>query len=57
MKKSEIYQRAIISVVDDKNLQPFAKLEIMRVLFEEENTALYCERKEAEKKEEQEEEF
>ena len=57
MKRSEIYQRAIISVVDDKNLPPVAKLEIMRVLFEEESTALYCERKEAEKEEEQEEEF
>lgn len=52
MKKSEIYQRAIIAVVDDKNLRPFDKLEIIRVLFEEESTARYCERKENEKNEE-----
>ena len=49
MKKSEIYQRAILSVVNDKEVMPSAKLEILRELFERESVELYAELAKAKK--------
>ena len=49
MKKSEIYHLAQITVINSPCIAPERKLETLRVLMENEDVALYCERKEEEK--------
>lgn len=45
MKKSELYQYAQCAVVDSPNLTTLTKLDILRLLFADENLELYKERK------------
>lgn len=49
MKKSEIYHLAQITVVNAPLISPERKLEMLRILMNDEDVALYSERKEAEK--------
>lgn len=49
MKKSEMYKYAQCAVVDVPNLTTLTKLEILRVLMEQEDVALYVEEQEAKK--------
>ena len=51
MKKSEIYRVAQMAIVDSHKIDVEDKLEILRELFEKENTAKYWETKEAEEAE------
>ena len=52
MKKSEIYNLAQHAVLKDVNLTHSAKLEIIRELQDREGTALFVEREEKERNEE-----
>lgn len=45
MKKSELYQYAQCAVVDTPNLTTLTKLDILRLLFADEDLELYKERK------------
>lgn len=48
MKKSEIYQAAMLSVIDDDRLDATSRLEIIAVLLNDKGIAEYSERKDAE---------
>lgn len=45
MKKSDLYQYAQCAVVDSPNLTTLTKLDILRLLFADEDLELYKERK------------
>ena len=49
MKKSEIYHLTQITVINAPCIAPERKLEILRVLMEDENLAIYCEKQEEKK--------
>ena len=49
MKKSEAYHLAQIAVLGTQTISPEGKTKVLRVLFEDEDVAIYCEKKEAEK--------
>lgn len=49
MKKSEIYHLAQIAVITSPSIAPESKIEVMRVLLDEEHLALYVEEREAKK--------
>ena len=49
MKKSDAYNLAQIAVMMSPNSAPENKLEILRVLMDDENVARYCEAEEAQK--------
>lgn len=49
MNKSEAYHLAQIAVVNSPSISPEKKLEVLKVLFDDENLAIYCEEKEMEK--------
>jgi hypothetical protein len=46
MKKSEIYHLAQIAVINSPSISPERKIEVMRVLLEDEQLALFCEEQE-----------
>ena len=46
MKKSEIYRKAMLVIVDSMKLSAEDKLEILEVLAENESTAKWCEKRE-----------
>lgn len=46
MKKSEVYHLAQIATITSSCLAPEVKLEVLKVLIEAENLALFCEDKE-----------
>lgn len=46
MKKSEIYHKAMMVIVDSMKLSAEEKLEILEVLAENESTAKWCEKRE-----------
>ena len=46
MKKSEFYHIAMVAVVQSNNVSPENKIEIMRLLLENENLELYREKQE-----------
>ena len=46
MKKSEIYRLAQIAVIIDPTINPYVKPDILRVLIQDENVALFTESKE-----------
>ena len=46
MKKSKIYQFAMMAVIDCQEMNPETKVEILRVLFEDEKVAVYTEKME-----------
>lgn len=46
MKKSEMYRLAQCCIVNSLSLSAEKKLEILRVLMEDEDLALYCEEQE-----------
>lgn len=48
IKKSEIYHLAQIAVINAQTIAPESKIEIMRVLIEQENLELFCEGREEE---------
>lgn len=47
MKKSEIYHLAQMAVLNTATISPENKLEIIKVLMDDEGLALYCESQEA----------
>lgn len=49
MKKSEIYQLAQIAVVSSPCIAPESKVEMLRVLFNEEDLCCYIEERDAKK--------
>lgn len=49
MKKSEIYHLAQIAVITSPSIAPESKIEVMRVLLDEEHLALYVEERDAKK--------
>lgn len=49
MKKSEAYHLAQIAVVATPAISVESKIEVLRVLFENEDLALFCEKKEEKK--------
>lgn len=51
MKKSEIYHLAQIAVITSQCITPESKIEVMRVLLDEEHLALFVEEREANEKE------
>ena len=48
MKKSEVYHLAQIAVVATPAISVESKIEVLRVLFEQESIALFCEKQEEE---------
>jgi hypothetical protein len=56
MKKSKCYQMAQMAVLTNESILPSEKLEILRVLMDEENVQRICEKVEAEKAEKNESE-
>lgn len=46
MKKSEFYRSAQIAVINSRNLPVETKIEVLRILFEDEDLALYQEKQE-----------
>ena len=50
MKKSQMYQWAQCAVLESPNMTTMTKLDILRVLFGDEDIELYREKQEAEKK-------
>ena len=48
LKKSEAYYLAQVAVVSSSVISPESKLEMLRLLMEQEDLALYCEKKETE---------
>ena len=48
MKKSEVYYLAQIAVIATPTISVESKIEVMRVLLEQEKLALFCEKKEKE---------
>jgi hypothetical protein len=53
MKKSEIYTVAMCSVIEDRNITPIRKLEIIERLMQDKSIAKLVEEKEEEKEEEE----
>ena len=51
MKKSEIYQMAMVSVIDDETLDANTRLEIIAVLQNDKGIAEYTEAREEKEKE------
>ena len=49
MRKSEAYNLAQIAVIKSQCISPENKLDILRVLMESEDLALYCEEQEMER--------
>lgn len=49
MKKSELYYMAQIAVINAACIAPERKLQILRVLFADEDVSIYCEKQEAKK--------
>ena len=49
MKKSEAYHLAQIAVVSTATIAPESKLEILRILIDDENLANFCEEQEEKK--------
>ena len=49
MNKSEIYHLAQIAVITSPSISPENKIEVMRVLLDEEQLALYVEERDAKK--------
>jgi hypothetical protein len=47
MKKSEIYHLAQIAVINSPSISPESKIEVMRILLEDESLALFVEDREA----------
>ena len=47
MKKSEAYHLTQIAVVQSPNISPENKLEILKVLLDQERLELFCEREKA----------
>lgn len=47
MKKSEVYHLTQIAVVQSPNISPENKLEILKILIDQENLALFCEKEKA----------
>lgn len=56
MKKSEAFRKAQMAVLNENALLPSEKLDILRVLMEEENVQKICEKVDAEKAENKESE-
>lgn len=48
MKKSELYHLAEVAVITTNTISVESKIEVLRVLFESEDVALFCEKKEEE---------
>lgn len=48
MKKSEAYNLAQIAVVTSPSISPEAKLEVLRILFKDEDLEKFCEEQGAE---------
>ena len=48
MKKSEAYHLAQIAVIATPTINPESKIEIMRVLLDQETLELFCEKQEEE---------
>ena len=46
MKKSELYHLAQIAVIATPTISVESKIEVMRVLFDQESLALFCEEQE-----------
>lgn len=53
MKKSELYQLAMLSVVDDESIEAADKLEVVEVLMNDKRIAEWSEKQEEEKKAEE----
>lgn len=51
MKKSEMYRMAQYAVINSPSMQAETKTEILRMLFENEDVAKYCEKQEEKEKE------
>lgn len=49
MKKSEIYHLTQITIINSPCIAPERKLEVLRVLMENEDVALFCEKQEEKK--------
>lgn len=49
MKKSEVYRKAIFSVMDYKDISQEDKLVVLKELINDEEIALYCEKQEEKK--------
>lgn len=49
MKKSEAYHLAQMAVVNSPAISPEAKIEVMRILLEDEAIALYSEKRQTER--------
>lgn len=49
MKKSELYYVAQIAVLNSQCISPEKKLDVLRILFDDEDSAKYWEKKQAEK--------
>lgn len=49
MKKSELYYMAQIAVINAACIAPERKLQILRVLMENEDVAIFCEKQEEKK--------
>jgi hypothetical protein len=49
MKKSEIYHLAQIAVINSPSIAPEHKIEVMRILLDDESLALFVEDQEAKK--------
>ena len=47
MKKSELYHMAQIAVLNSQCIAPENKLEILRILIEDENVSKFCEEQDA----------
>jgi hypothetical protein len=48
MKKSELYHLAEVAVITTNTISVESKIEVLRVLFEQESLALFCEKQEEE---------
>lgn len=48
MKKSELYQLALIAVMES-NMENYVKLDVIDMLLDSRNSAIWCEKKEEEK--------
>ena len=49
MKKSEAYHLAQAAVVLSPNIAPESKLEVLKILFDDESLAKFCEKQKEEK--------
>lgn len=53
MKKSEFYRSAQIAVINSRNLPVETKIEVLRILFEDEDIAIFQEKRDETKEGEQ----